>query len=96
MPVCYRPYQPKQTLLFPADMADALPKNHLVFFLQDVVAKLDLSPIHAAYEGRKGGRRSWSRCLARSRVALVFVDFHFAVSPLLVKSGRLYVRCITF
>ena len=56
MSVTYRSYNPAQRLLFPADMADSLPEGHLVFFVRDVVSRLDLSAIHAAYVDRRGGQ----------------------------------------
>lgn len=56
MSVTYRSYNPAQRLLFPADMAESLPEGHLVFFVRDVVSRLDLSAIHAAYENRRGGQ----------------------------------------
>lgn len=56
MSVTYRSYNPEQRVLFPSLMSDSLPENHLVFFVLDIVSKLDLSAIHAVYEQRKGGQ----------------------------------------
>ena len=56
MSVTYRSYNPEQRVLFPSLMSDSLPENHLVFFVLDVLSKLDLSAIHSAYESRKGGQ----------------------------------------
>ena len=45
----FRPWNPEQTLLLPPSPVDWLPENHLVFFLLDLVAELDLGEIHAYY-----------------------------------------------
>lgn len=52
----FRPYSPDQTLLFPPNMADALPEGHLVHFIRDLTGRLDLSAIYAAYNGTHGGQ----------------------------------------
>ncbi len=52
----FRPYEPDQSLLLPQNMGDWLPEDHLVFFIRDVVGKLDLSAIYVAYaDAAKGG-----------------------------------------
>lgn len=56
MPVTYRSYNPEQRVLFPSLMSESLPENHLVFFVLDLLSKLDLSAIHCVYEQRKGGQ----------------------------------------
>ena len=45
----FRPWNPEQTLLLPPSPVDWLPENHLVFFLLDLAAELDLSEIHTYY-----------------------------------------------
>ena len=45
----FRPWNPEQTLLLPPSPVDWLPQNHLVFFLLDLAAELDLGEIHAHY-----------------------------------------------
>lgn len=42
--------------LLPLDMKDWLPPDDLVYFLMDVVAQLDLSPIYCRYNGARGGQ----------------------------------------
>jgi len=42
----YRPYNPKQAYLLPPSPSEWLPEGHLAHFVMDVVAQLDLSPIH--------------------------------------------------
>ena len=48
-PKSFRPWNPEQTLLLPPSPVDWLPSNHLVFFLLDLAAELDLEAIHAVY-----------------------------------------------
>jgi hypothetical protein len=43
------PWNPEQTLLLPPSPVDWLPEKHLVFFLLDLAAELDLETIHAVY-----------------------------------------------
>jgi transposase len=45
----FRPWNPEQTLLLPPSPVEWLPENHLVFFLLDLAAELDLGEIHAYY-----------------------------------------------
>jgi len=51
----YRPYSPNQTYLFPPSARDWLDKEHLAFFVLDVVTQLDLSEIFASYEREERG-----------------------------------------
>ncbi len=48
-PKSFRPWNPEQTLLFPPSPVEWLPENHLVFFLLDLAAELDLGEIHSYY-----------------------------------------------
>ena len=48
-PKSFRPWNPEQTLLLPPSPVDWLPEHHLVFFLLDLAAELDLEEIHAVY-----------------------------------------------
>lgn len=50
----YKPYNPNQIFLFPPSPQDWLPKEHLVYFISDLVDELDLSTIKKEYE--KGTR----------------------------------------
>jgi transposase len=56
----YRPWNPGQTSLFPASPADWLPKDHLVYFLLDVVSELNLSAIFDKDAECKPGRAAYS------------------------------------
>ncbi|CAK6694705.1 IS1182 family transposase [Synechococcus sp. BA-124 BA4] len=51
-PKSFRPWNPEQTLLLPPSPVEWLPENHLVFFLLDLAAELDLEAIHAVYRQR--------------------------------------------
>jgi transposase len=48
-PKSFRPWNPEQTLLLPPSPVEWLPENHLVFFLLDLAAELDLEAIYAVY-----------------------------------------------
>jgi transposase len=56
MPTTFRPCAPDQSLLFPPSPRDWLPEGHVVFFIADTVAALDLQAFYAPYEG--DGRRN--------------------------------------
>ena len=51
----YRPYEPDQTYLLPPSLKEWLPKNHLTYFINDLVDELDLSEITREYEGEDRG-----------------------------------------
>ena len=51
----YRPWEPRQSLLFPPSPLDWLPEDHLSRFVLDVVEQLDLSAIFAHYEREERG-----------------------------------------
>lgn len=52
----FRPYNLDQQFLLPPDIRAWLHEGHLALFIEDVVAKLDLSAIYAAYgDGQNGG-----------------------------------------
>ena len=53
----FRPYEPDQSLLLPPNMNDWLPEGHPASLIREVVGRLDLSAIYAAYaDGAKGGK----------------------------------------
>lgn len=52
----YRPWQPEQTFLFPPSPRDWLPEDHLVYFLLDTTAEIDLGAIFAPYERETRGQ----------------------------------------
>ena len=48
----FKPYDPDQALLFPPNLREWLPSDHLAYFLLDVVASLDLTEVYAYYDFR--------------------------------------------
>lgn len=48
-PKSFRAWNPEQTQLLPPSPVNWLPENHLVFFLLDLAAELDLEEIDAVY-----------------------------------------------
>lgn len=57
----FRTYNPTQTYLLPPSPTDWLPKDHLAYFLLDVIDALDLSEIEAAYAKKDArGERPYS------------------------------------
>jgi hypothetical protein len=48
-PKTFRPWLPEQAWLLPPSPIDWLPKDHLVFFLLDLIDQLDLDPILQLY-----------------------------------------------
>ena len=50
----FRPYEPDQIFLMPASLRDWLPKEHLAYFISDLVDQLDLSEIMSRYEEERG------------------------------------------
>ena len=51
----YQPFEPDQLLLMPPSLQEWLPKDHLVYFLRDVLEQIDLSPIQDSYEREERG-----------------------------------------
>lgn len=51
----FRPYATNQSFLLEQNPEDWLPKDHVVFFVRDVVAELDLSSFFQAYEVEERG-----------------------------------------
>ena len=56
MSASYIPYHPEQQQLLPSAIQDWLPPGHLVYFINDTVASLELSAFHARYAA--GGPRN--------------------------------------
>lgn len=55
----FREFAPDQLLLLPPDMREWLPEDHLVWFVRDVVAELDLRAILAVYDASRGGQPAY-------------------------------------
>jgi len=56
MPTSFLPYEPEQNFLLPPSPSEWLPENHLVYFVTEIVDRLDLQIFYARYEG--DGRRN--------------------------------------
>ncbi|HET8669155.1 MAG TPA: IS1182 family transposase [Candidatus Saccharimonadales bacterium] len=56
MPTTFLPYEPDQTFLLPPSPSEWLPENHLVYFVSDIIDRLDLQKFYSRYEG--DGRRN--------------------------------------
>ena len=50
----FRQYNPNQAYLLPPSVKEVLPAGHLCFFLQEVVAQLDLEPFEQEYSDEGG------------------------------------------
>lgn len=50
----FRPYEPDQLLVLPPSLQEWLPKDHLAYFVSDVVDDLDLSRIYGSYAEERG------------------------------------------
>lgn len=73
----YREWLPDRVLLLPPAMRDWLPGDHLVHFVMDVVADLDLSKIEVVYQSKDHrGERPWN---PRMMVALIFYGYCIGV-----------------
>jgi transposase len=56
MPTSFLPYEPNQDFLLPPSLSEWLPENHLMYFVVDIIDRLDLQMFYARYEG--DGRRN--------------------------------------
>jgi transposase len=56
MPTSFLPYEPNQTFLLPPSPSEWLPEDHLVYFVGEIIDRLDLQKFYAHYEG--DGRRN--------------------------------------
>lgn len=50
----YRQYAPDQAFLLPPALTDLIPAGDPVFFLREVIQRLDLEPFHTAYRCERG------------------------------------------
>jgi transposase len=56
MPTSFLPYEPHQTFLLPPSPSEWLAEDHLVYFVSEIIDRLDLQKFYARYEG--DGRRN--------------------------------------
>lgn len=50
----YRQYTPDQSFLLPPSLTDLIPEGDPVFFLRDVLQRLDFEPFHRVYRSERG------------------------------------------
>ncbi|MCE9574935.1 MAG: transposase, partial [Deltaproteobacteria bacterium] len=73
----YRPYAPEQSYLLPPSPAEWLPEGHLVYFVLDLVADLDLSAIERVLQNKDPrGERPYS---PRMMTALLLYGYAIGV-----------------
>jgi transposase len=84
----YRSWEPEQTSLFPPSPRDWLPEDHLVYFLLDTVAEIDLGPIFAHYERETRGHPPFHPRLMVSLLLYCYCTGTFS-------SRRIQARCAT-
>ena len=56
MPTSFLPYEPNENFLLPPSPSEWLPENHLVYFVSEIIDRLDLQKFYARYDG--DGRRN--------------------------------------
>jgi transposase len=84
----FRKWQPDASWLFPPSPRDWLPEDHLVYFLLDVTAQVDISPIVDDYGGDNGGQPPF-----HPRMMLVLLLYSYSVS--VFSSRKIMQRCAT-
>jgi transposase len=55
----FRNYDWDQLFLFPPDIRDWLPQDHLVWFITEIVSRLDLEPFYSRYNPEGDGRPAY-------------------------------------
>ena len=84
----FREWQPDAGWLFPPSPRDWLPEDHLVYFLLDVTAQIDISPIVDDYGGDNGGQPPF-----HPRMMLVLLLYSYSVG--VFSSRKIMQRCVT-
>jgi transposase len=84
----FRDWQPEATWLFPPSPRDWLPEDHLVYFLLDVTAQVDISPIVNDYASEQGGQPPY-----HPRMMLVLLLYAYSVG--VFSSRKIMQRCET-
>jgi transposase len=56
MPTSFLPYEPNQDFLLPPSPSEWLPENHLVYFVSEMIDRLDMQIFYGRYDG--DGRRN--------------------------------------
>lgn len=81
----FREWQPDAGWLFPPSPRDWLSEDHLVYFLLDVTAQIDISPIVENYGGENGGQPPF-----HPRMMLVLLLYAYSSG---VMSSRKIMQC---
>jgi len=84
----FREWQPDASWLFPPSPRDWLSEDHLVYFLLDVTAQVDISPIVDDYGGDNGGQPPF-----HPRMMLVLLLYSYSVG--VFSSRKIMQRCVT-
>jgi transposase len=84
----FREWQPDAGWLFPPSPRDWLPEDHLVYFLLDVTAQIDLAPIVEDYGGDNGGQPPF-----HPRMMLVLLLYAYSAG--VFSSRKIMQRCVT-
>ena len=84
----FREWQPDAGWLFPPSPRDWLPEDHLVYFLLDVTAQIDISPIVDDYGGENGGQPPF-----HPRMMLVLLLYAYSAG--VFSSRKIMQRCVT-
>ncbi len=84
----FRDWRPRDSWLFPPSPQDWLPENHLVYFLLDVVQKIDTSPMINQYDTGKGGQPPF-----HPKMMLTLLLYSYSVG--LFSSRKIMQRCET-
>jgi len=84
----FREWQPDASWLFPPSPRDWLPEDHLVYFLLDVTAQIDISPIVEDYGGDNGGQPPF-----HPRMMLVLLLYAYSAG--VFSSRKIMQQCAT-
>ncbi len=81
-------WQRDASCLFPPSLRDWLPEDHVVYFLLDVTAQIDISPIVDDYGGDNGGQPPF-----HPRMMLVLLLYSYSAG--VFSSRKIMQRCVT-
>ena len=96
----YKSYDPEQSFLFPPNLRDWLPEDHLAYFVSDVVDQLDLSAFEAVYEKDTRGQppynpRMMTKILLYKKEDCKLCDEAESILEKLKKERRFFLERIT-
>jgi transposase len=91
----FREWQPDAGWLFPPSPRDWLPEEHLVYFLLDVTAQVDISPIVDHYGGENGGQPHLASQATKTDPRMMLVLLLYSYSIGVFSSRKIRERCVT-